>query len=93
MSEPPLQPPATAGETRVTEIDRDWTDLDDAASEEAILELRDLAASAALRYAYQRKAHQLADLIDAQFVPVPATTDEHENQASKDDGENDTTQS
>ena len=73
MSEPQLQPPATADEARVLEIGQTWDDLDDEPLEAALTELRNLATSSTLRYGYQRKAHTLAELIDAQFVEVPAT--------------------
>ena len=72
MSEPSLQPPSTDGESRLLEIEATWEELSDEALEEVLTEVRDLAASAALRYGYQRKAHVLAEHIDAQFVDAPA---------------------
>lgn len=73
MSKPQLQQPATAGEARVLEIASTWEGLSDEALEAALVEVRELAASPSLRYGYQREAHDLADLIDAQFEEAPAT--------------------
>ena len=75
MNEPQLQPPATIDESRVLEIERTWAELDDEALEAALAEVRDLAGSTSLRYGYQRKAHALADLIDAQFDDLPEHDD------------------
>lgn len=77
MSEPQLQPPASADESRVLEIEDTWDDLDDQALEAALVELQNLATSSTLRYGYQRKAHTLAELIDAQFDDVPAAGADH----------------
>lgn len=71
MSKPQLQPPATAGEARVLEIASTWEGLSDEALEEALTEVRELAASPSLRYGYQREAQDLADVIDAQFEEAP----------------------
>lgn len=84
MSEPQLQPPATAEEARVLEIEHTWDDLGDEALEGALTEVRNLATSSSLRYGYQRKAHTLAELIDAQFIEVPAT-DPHPSVSADDD--------
>lgn len=84
MSEPQLQPPATADESRVLEIEATWDDLSDEALEAALAELGNLASSSSLRYGYQRKAHALAELIDAQFVDAPEA-DEHHAEAVEDD--------
>ena len=73
MSDPQLQPPASAGESRVLEIEGTWQELSDEQLEEALTEVRELAASCSVRYGYQRKAHALADIIDAQFDAVPET--------------------
>ena len=75
MSDPQLQPPASDGESRVLEIEATWEELSDEQLEEALTEVRELAASPSVRYGYQRKAHALADLIDAQFDNVPETPD------------------
>lgn len=72
MTEPQLQPPATADESRVLEIEAGWNELSDEALEAALAELLELATSGRLRYGYQRKAHTLADAIDAEFTDVPA---------------------
>ena len=71
MSEPQLQPPASDGESRVLEIEGTWEELSDEALEAALVEVRDLAASPTLRYGYQRRAHALAEHIDAQFDDAP----------------------
>jgi hypothetical protein len=84
MTEPQLQPPATADEARVIEIERTWDDLGDEALEAALTELQNLATSSSLRYGYQRKAHTLAELIDAQFVDVPAANAHHGESAEDD---------
>lgn len=55
------------------EIESTWEELSDQQLEEALTEVRELAASASVRYGYQRKAHTLADIIDAQFDDVPET--------------------
>ena len=85
MNEPQLQPPATADEARVLEIEHTWDDLDDEALEAALTELQNLATSSTLRYGYQRKAHTLAELIDAQFIELPTT--DADPSASADDGD------
>lgn len=85
MSEPQLQMPATADESRVLEIEQTWDDLSDEALEAALAELRNLAASSSLRYGYQLKAHTLAELIDAQFVDGPI--DEVQEGESADDAQ------
>jgi len=83
MSEPQLQRPATADESRVIEIERTWDGLDDEALEEALTELQNLATSSSLRYGYQLKAHKLAEVIDAQFIDAPAA-DAHHGEAPED---------
>lgn len=55
------------------EIEGTWEELSDEQLEEALTEVRDLAASSSVRYGCQRKAHALADIIDAQFDDVPET--------------------
>lgn len=77
MSEPQLQPPATADESRVDEIERTWDGLNDEALEEALTELQALATSSSLGYGYQRKAHTLAELIDDQFIDAAAADAHH----------------
>lgn len=54
------------------EIEDSWHQLGDEALEEALTELRDLAAAGSLRYGYQRRTQALSEVIDAQFVDVPA---------------------
>ena len=75
MSDPQLQPPASDGESRVLEIEGTWKEMGDEQLEEALTEVRELAAAASVRYGYQRKAHALADIIDAQFDDVPETAE------------------
>ena len=72
MTGPRLQPAANDEEARVLEIDDGWDQLSDEALEAAIIELREVATSSKLRYGYQRKAHTLADTIDAEFAELPA---------------------
>jgi hypothetical protein len=61
MSEQQLQPPATADESRVVEIEPTWDGLNDQALEVAPTELQNLSTSSSLRYGYQRTAHTLAN--------------------------------
>ena len=78
MTAPQLQAAATADESRVLEIEAGWNELSDDALEAALAELRELATSGELRYGYQRKAHTLANTIDAEFTDLPADDEDAE---------------